>query len=62
MRKSYQQLRGLSLLVIGCHIILGGRWFHIIFLNVPAPKREQIDDVKESFNEELELIFDKLPK
>jgi hypothetical protein len=45
IRESYQQLGGLSLLVIVCHtvsdrmsyIILRGRWCHVIVLNAHAP-------------------------
>jgi hypothetical protein len=37
-------------------------WFHIIVLNVHAPTEDKTDDVKDSFNEELERIFDKFPK
>jgi hypothetical protein len=44
------------------YIILGGRWFHIIVLNVHAPTKDKTDDVKDSFYEELERIFDKFPK
>jgi hypothetical protein len=44
------------------YIILRGRWFHIIVLNVHAPTEDKTDDVKESFYEELERIFDKFPK
>jgi hypothetical protein len=44
------------------HIILRGRWCHIIVLNVHAPKEDKIDDVKDSFYEELEHVFDKFPK
>jgi hypothetical protein len=44
------------------YIILRGRWFHIIVLNVLAPTEDKIDDVKDSFYEELERIFDKFPK
>jgi hypothetical protein len=61
IRESYQQLRGLSLLVIGCHIILRGRWCHIIVLNVHAPTEDKTDEVKDSFNEELERVFDRFP-
>jgi hypothetical protein len=43
-------------------IILRGRWFHIIFLNVHAPTEDKTDDVKDSFYEELEPIFDKFLK
>jgi hypothetical protein len=44
------------------YIILRGRWFHIIVLNVLALAGDEIDDVKDSFSEELERIFDKFPK
>jgi hypothetical protein len=44
------------------YIILRGRWFHIIVLNVHAPTEDKIDDVKDSFYEELERISDKFPK
>jgi exonuclease III len=36
------------------YIILISRWFHIIVLNVHAPTEAKIDDVKDSFYEELE--------
>jgi exonuclease III len=39
-----------------------GRWFHIIVLNFHAPTDDKNHDVKDSFNEELERIFDKFPK
>jgi hypothetical protein len=41
---------------------LRGHWFHIIVLNVHAPTEDKIDDVKDSFCEELECIFDQFPK
>jgi exonuclease III len=41
------------------YITLRGHWFHIIVLNVHAPTADKIDDVKDSFYEELERIFDK---
>jgi hypothetical protein len=44
------------------YVILSGRWFHIIVLNVHAPTEDKIDDVKDSFYEELERIFDMFPK
>jgi hypothetical protein len=44
------------------HIILRGRWCHIIVLNVHAPTEDKTDDVKDSFYEELERVFDKFPK
>jgi hypothetical protein len=43
------------------HIILRGRWCHIIVLNVHAPTEDKTDDVKNSFYEELERVFDKFP-
>jgi hypothetical protein len=36
------------------YIILRGRWCHIVVLNVHAPTEDKIDDVKDSFYEELE--------
>jgi hypothetical protein len=44
------------------YIILRGRWCHIIVLNVHAPTGDKIYDVKDSFYEELERVFDKFPK
>jgi hypothetical protein len=52
-RDSYQQLRGLNFLVIGCHTIV---------LSIHGPTEDKADDVKSSFNEELESVFDKIPK
>jgi hydroxypyruvate isomerase len=46
---------------ISC-IILRGHRFHIIVLNVHAPTEDKIDDMKDSFYEELDHIFDKFPK
>jgi hypothetical protein len=34
----------------------------IIALNVHAPTEDKIDDMKDSFYEELECVFDKFPK
>jgi hypothetical protein len=42
--------------------ILRGRWCHIIVLKVHAPTEDETDDVKDSFSEELERVFDKFPK
>jgi exonuclease III len=39
-----------------------GRWCRIIVLNVHAPTEDKIDDVKDSFYEELERVFDKVRK
>jgi hypothetical protein len=44
------------------YIILRGRWFHIVVLNVHAPTENKTDDVKDSFYEILERIFDKFSK
>jgi hypothetical protein len=44
------------------HIILRGRWCHIVVLNVHAPTEDKTDDVKDSFYEELEHMFYKFPK
>jgi hypothetical protein len=44
------------------YIILRGRWFHIIVLNAHAPTEDKTDDVKDSFYEKLERIFDKILK
>jgi hypothetical protein len=44
------------------YIILGCRWFHIIFLNVQAPTEDKTDYMKDRFYEELERIFNKFPK
>jgi hypothetical protein len=44
------------------YIILRGRWCHISVLNIHAPTDHKTDDVKDSFYEELERVFDKFPK
>jgi exonuclease III len=44
------------------YIILRGRWCHIVVLKVHAPTENRIYDVKDSFYEELERVFDKVPK
>jgi exonuclease III len=41
------------------YIILRGRWFHIIVLNVHAQTEDKTDDVKDNFYEELERAIDK---
>jgi hypothetical protein len=48
----------LGLLLTG----LRGRWCHIIVLNVHAPTENNIYDMKDSFYEELECVFDEFPK
>jgi hypothetical protein len=44
------------------YIILRGRWYDIIVLNVHAPTEDKIDDMKASSHDELEGVFDKIPK
>jgi hypothetical protein len=44
------------------YIILRGHWCDIIILNVHAPTEDKIDDMKESFYEEIECVFDIFPK
>jgi hypothetical protein len=44
------------------YIMLRGRWCHIVVLKVHAPTEDKTDDVKDSFYEELERVFDKFPK
>jgi hypothetical protein len=39
-----------------------GRWCDIIVLNVHAPTEDKTDNMKNSFYEETERAFDKLPK
>jgi exonuclease III len=43
-------------------ITLRGRWCDIIIQNVHVPTEAKIDDMKDSFYEELEYVFNKLPK
>jgi hypothetical protein len=44
------------------YIILRNCWSHVIVLNDLAPTTEdKIDDVKDSFYEEWEHVFDKFP-
>jgi hypothetical protein len=44
------------------YIILRGRWCDIIVLNIHVPTEDKIDDMKDSFHEELERVFDKFSK
>jgi hypothetical protein len=44
------------------YIILRGRWCNIVVLNIHALTEDKIDDVKDSFYEELERVFNKFPK
>jgi hypothetical protein len=43
-------------------IILRGRWYHIIVLNVHVPTHDKIHAVKDSYYKELERVFDKFLK
>ena len=42
--------------------MLGGRWRNTIFVNVHAPSEDKSDTSKDSFYEELEQVFDHMPK
>jgi len=42
--------------------VLRGRWLHIILVNVHARSEEKSEDLKDSFYEELEEVFDHFPK
>jgi hypothetical protein len=44
------------------YITLKSRWCDIIVLNVHAPTEEKDDDIKDSFYEELEEVFDQFPR
>jgi hypothetical protein len=44
------------------YITLRGCWCNIIVLNVHVPIEDKTDDVKDSFYEKLERVFDKCPK
>jgi hypothetical protein len=44
------------------YVILRGRCCQVIVLNVHAPTEDKTDDIKDSFNEEEERVFDKFPK
>jgi exonuclease III len=44
------------------YITLNGRWCDIIVLNVHAPTDNKDDDIKDSFYEELEQVFDQFPR
>ena len=43
------------------YIILRGRWYDIIILNVHALSEKKSDDSKDSFYEKLEQVFDNFP-
>jgi hypothetical protein len=44
------------------YIILRGVWCDIIVLNVQVQTEDTIDDIRDTFYEELDHVFDKLPK
>jgi hypothetical protein len=44
------------------YITLSTCWCQIIALNIHAPTEDKTDDMKDSFYEELERVFDKFPK
>jgi hypothetical protein len=44
------------------YITLKGRWCNTIVLNVHAPTEDKDDDIKDSFYEELEQVFDQFPR
>jgi hypothetical protein len=44
------------------YITLRGRWCDIVLLNFHAPTMDKMDNVKDSFYDEQERVFDKLPK
>jgi hypothetical protein len=44
------------------YITLKGRWCDIIVLNVHAPTEDKDEDIKDSFYEELEQVFDQFPR
>ena len=42
-------------------VTLKGRWYDILVLNAHAPSEDKDDDIKDSFYEEIERLFDQLP-
>jgi hypothetical protein len=44
------------------YIILRGCWYYVTAINIHAPTEDKVDDVKDSFYEELESVFYKFPK
>jgi hypothetical protein len=61
VRESYWQLKRVEFVSdrMSC-LILRGRWCHCSDVHIPT--EDKIDDVKDSFYEELEHVFDKFPK
>jgi hypothetical protein len=43
------------------YIILRRHWCDIIVLNVHVAKEDKIDDIKDTFYEALECVFNKFP-
>jgi hypothetical protein len=44
------------------YITLKGRWCDIIILNVHGPAEDKDDVIKDRFYEELEQVFDQIPR
>jgi exonuclease III len=44
------------------YIILRDHWCNMIVLNLHAPTEHKSDDIKDRFYEELEQVFDKIPR
>jgi exonuclease III len=44
------------------YILLKGRWCDSIVLHEHAPTEDKCDKTKDSFYEELEVVFDQFPK
>jgi hypothetical protein len=44
------------------YITISGRWCDIIVLDVHTPSKDESDDLKVSFYEELERVLDQFPK
>jgi hypothetical protein len=44
------------------YIILRGHWCDMIVLKLHVPKKDKIYDMKVNFYDELEHVFDKVPK
>jgi hypothetical protein len=43
------------------YIIISGRWCNIIVVNLHSPCEDTSDDIKDSFYEELDRVFDQFP-
>ena len=44
------------------YIVPKGLWLHITVVNVHAPSEEKSEELKDSFYEEVEEVFDHFPK